>query len=314
MQSNSRQRAVAYGMIRILLGFVCATNMLFHANSVFIAHFLSSFAADWVLGQPRWLAAYGHFIAHGVRALGPTKVAWATVVVDGVLAASLLTGIWLQYLAWLGIAYYLWFWTTIGGFGGPYVPGTTDVGTAVIYAFGFGFVIATRAWARLSLLDTGRPQTDSALGVRMMRILFGLLWAFTAFWKWQPYFLIHSADYLRETEIGQPAWVVSYLGWFLSAISVIGPVAFGVVVALSETAIALSLLTGRFLRGVLPFGIVYCLGLWVAAEGFGGPYGAGFTGVKGDLLGTANIYLFPFLFLIVATSWPSRNINDAVSP
>lgn len=36
-----------------------------------------------------------------------------------------------------GIFYSLMVWSTAGGFGGPYVPGTTDIGPAVVYALVF---------------------------------------------------------------------------------------------------------------------------------------------------------------------------------
>ena len=50
----------------------------------------------------------------------------------------------------------------------------------------------------------------------------------------------------------------------------------------------------------MPLGAFYSLVLWSTAEGMGGPYGAGFTGNKGDVLGTANVYAVVFLLLIAA--------------
>ena len=309
------QRETAYGAIRILFGLVCATNVLLQTNPAYIEHFLGSFAADWVSGQPHWLAAYGHWMAAGVAALGPAAVAWGGVVIDGLLAASLLSGIGLRYLAWFGIVYNLWLWSTVGGLGGPYTAGATDPGTAIAYALVFVFVIATRAWEGLSLHKGTLVRGDSARALNTARILFGMLWAFDAFWKWQPYFLEHALLYLQQAQAGQPVWAASYIGWFLAAFGVIGPFVFGIFAAVCETAIALSLLTGRFLRWMLPFGIIYSLGLWTTAEGWGGPYGAGFTGNKGDVLGTINIYLFAFFFLLASCMLPSRlAVRDASPP
>lgn len=50
-------------------------------------------------------------------------------------------------------------------------------------------------------------------------------------------------------------------------------------------------------------GLVYSLLLWSTAEGFGGPYGPGFTGNRGDVLGTAIVYAVLFAFLLAARPW-----------
>ena len=50
---------------------------------------------------------------------------------------------------------------------------------------------------------------------------------------------------------------------------------------------------------MLPIGLLYSFGLWTTAEGWGGPYGTGFTGNKGDVLGTAIIYCLIFRYLMV---------------
>lgn len=76
MRPNFSQRETAYGAIRILFGLVCAINVFLQANPAYIEHFLGSFVAGWVSGQPHWLAAYGHMMAAGVGALGPAAVAW----------------------------------------------------------------------------------------------------------------------------------------------------------------------------------------------------------------------------------------------
>lgn len=229
------------------------------------------------------------------------------------LALSLLTGFSLRYLAWIGVAYNLWLCSTIGGLGGPYTQGATDPGTAIVYALIFVFVAVTRAWEGMSWSD-GTIRGPSANGILISRFLFGVLWAFDAYWKWQPFFLTHAITFLQQAQDGQPAWIVAYIGWFLPIIDRIGPLVFGIFAAVMETAIALSLLTGWYLRRMLLAGALYSLGLWTTAEGWGGPYGIGFTGNKGDVLGTANIYLFAFFFLIILTrqETPRRNHGMAL--
>lgn len=128
---------------------------------------------------------------------------------------------------------------------------------------------------------------------------FGILWAFDAFCKWQPYFLHHAVDYLVQSQKGQPEWIVAYIQFFINIIDAVGPFAFGLFAAIVETAIAASLLLNKGSGFMLPIGTLYAFGLWTTAEGWGGPYGPGFTGNKGDILGTAIIYCLIFLYLMV---------------
>ena len=286
------------GVVRILFGLICAVNTLLQANAFYIDHFLDSFQADWADGQPAWLALYGHEMAAIIQGIGARGAAIATVVLNGILAISLITGIGLRVMAWIGIIFNLWLWTTVGGLGGPYTHGATDPGTAIIYALSFMFVLITRAWERVSLY-TGKCYLEISLSALTFgRVIFGFIWLFDAFWKWQPYFLTHSLTYLQQAQQGQPAWIVDYIGFYITIIHFVGPMTFGIIAALAESAIALALISGIFLRWMLLFGAAYSFILWTTAEGFGGPYGIGVTGNKGDVLGTANIYVIIFLFLI----------------
>lgn len=298
MAAASPEQRRQIGTIRIVFALICLANTFLQANSTYIDHFGQMFRAGWVDGQPAWLTLYGHRMALWVERLGASRVAIATVIINGGLALSLLTGLGLRYLTWVGVAYNLWLWSTVGGLGGPYTQGATDPGTAIVYALIFVFVGVTRAWEGVSW-SYGTVSGPSANGVRIGRLLFGALWAFDAYWKWQPFFLTHAITFLQQAQDGQPAWIVVYIGWFLPIIDRIGPLVFGVFAAVMETAIALSLLTGWCLRWMLWAGALYSLGLWTTAEGWGGPYGIGFTGNKGDVLGTINIYLFAFFFLII---------------
>ena len=134
------------------------------------------------------------------------------------------------------------------------------------------------------------------------RVLFGLLWAFDAFWKWHPYFLHRADSYLVQSQQGQPAWIVSYIQFFIDIIHIVGPFVFGLFATSIESVIALSLLFKKGLDFILPIGFVYSLGLWTTAEGWGGPYAPGFTGNRGDIWGTAIIYCYIFLYLMVMYS------------
>ncbi|HQS31354.1 hypothetical protein [Polaromonas sp.] len=290
----------AIGLTRMVFGGVCLTNALFHFNPAYQSTFLASLAAAWAPGQPGWLVSWGHINAVGVSALGAELVVNAMAALELVLALSLLTGVWLHRLAWVGIAYNLWLWSTVGGLGGPYTSGATDPGTTIVYALAFALVLLTHAWRPLRLFHGGPTQEPDRWKLRLGEIAFALLWAFDAYWKWQPEFLLNGVNNLTAAQAGQPAWIVAYIGVFIRVIDLVGPVIFGVTVALAESAIALALLMGVALQWILPLGAVYSFVLWTTGEGWGGPYAAGITGNKGDVLGTGIIYVLLFLMLMTA--------------
>jgi hypothetical protein len=299
----------AFALLRILFGCIWLLNVWFQSNSAYINHlFLPSFHAG-ITGQPEWLARYTQAVINAIQALGTPRVALATILIEGLLALSLLTGLWLPFFAWVGVGYNLFMWSTVGGLGGPYVQGSTDPGTAIVYALAFVFILLTRAWERLSFAPQRVKVRLSSRHYDVGRVLFGLLWAFDAFWKWHPYFLQHGVDNLVQSQKGQPAWIVSYIQFFIDVIQLVGPLTFGIVVAIVETLIALSLLTKKGLDYLLPLGTIYSFVLWTTAEGWGGPYGRGFTGNRGDIWGTAIIYCFIFLYLIVI--YPPFGIGKA---
>lgn len=294
--SMEHTRRQAFGIIRILFGVIWLINTWLQFNPAYASHFLSTFSADWVSGQPAWIAAYGHWMANLVQAIGPHLVADATVVLDTILAVSLITGLGLPFLAGVGVIYNLWLWSTVGGFGGPYTQGATDPGTAIIYALCFLYVIWTRSWEGLSLRRTPHKPLY-APAMHTARVLFGLLWAFDAFWKWQPYFLNNAVIYLQQSLPGEPTWIAAYITFFIVVIKAVGPLVFGYCAAIMESIIAFFLLIGRGLRWIIPVGIAYSFGVWTTAEGWGAPYLPGSTANKGDVLGTTNIYIIAFLFL-----------------
>lgn len=304
----------AVGLMPLLFGAICLVNAVLHLQPAYRTHFLFNLGADWAPGQPAWLAAWGHATAAGVQMLGVGAVVTAMVAVEFTLALSLLTGAWLSRLAWVGVVYNLWLWSTVGGLGGPYSSGATDPGTSIVYVLAFALVLLTHAWRSLSPLRDGPAQTPAAWKLRLGEIAFGLLWAFDAYWKWQPEFLRHGVDNLAAAQVGQPGWIVAYIGFFVGAIQIVGPLVFGLAIAAVESAIALALLSGRALEWMLPLGAIYSFVLWTTAEGWGGPYAAGATGNKGDVLGTATIYVLVFLFLIAARADRAARVRSGSAP
>src|ERR1700729_1753935 len=101
-------------------------------------------------GQPAWAADY---IAWWTGLLGhdPRLLAGALASLESVLAASLILGAWTRVACVGGAVLSLLIWSTAEGFGGPYGPGSTDVGTSVAYVVVFGLLWWSDAGGRLSL-------------------------------------------------------------------------------------------------------------------------------------------------------------------
>jgi hypothetical protein len=166
----------------------------------------------------------------------------------------------------------------------------------IAYAIAFLFVLAV---APVIAPDAPAGAAPRPRLWRAGTLLFALLWCFDAVLKWMPGFLFHFLDQLSPAIQGQPAPIAAFIGLIVHVVTVIGPVPVAILIALAETALALSLLSGVLVGLSIPAGLLYSLAVWSSAEGFGGPYGPGGTGVRGDVLGNVLIYALIFVFLAV---------------
>jgi hypothetical protein len=233
-------------------------------------------------------------MVHGVERIGPTPIAALLVAISVALGLALLSRTALALTAGIGFVYSLIYWVFLNGLGYPYAHGQTDPGVMMAYAITFLFVLA--AQSSLHSAQTGQADNSDALW-KYARLAFGLLWLFDAVLKWLPAFLFHFTSQITGVIPGQPHLVAVWLGFVAAVVGFIGPVTVAVLVAIAETVIAFSLLTGRVMKLMLPFGILYSLSVWITAEAFGGPYTSAGTGVRGNVLGNVIIYLLPLFFL-----------------
>ena len=233
-------------------------------------------------------------VVHGVEHIGPTPIAALLVAISIFFGLALLTRTAVATTSRIGLAYSLIYWVILNGLGFPYAHGQTDPGVLIAYAITFLFVLA--AQSSLSGAQTGQAKNSDALW-KYARLAFGVLWLFDALLKWLPAFLFHFTSQITGVIPGQPHLVAIWLGFVATVVGLIGPITVAVLVAIVETVIALSLLSGRAMKIMLPFSILYSLSVWATAEAFGGPYTSAGTGVRGNLLGNVIIYLLPLLFL-----------------
>ncbi|MGO9644287.1 MAG: DoxX family protein [Candidatus Bathyarchaeia archaeon] len=87
-------------------------------------------------GQPSWLGGWFNFWL-GLVSANPSIIMYAVGVLELLLGFALILG-FMRKIAYLaGIFLSLMIWSVDEGFGGPYGPGSTDIGAAVMYAFVF---------------------------------------------------------------------------------------------------------------------------------------------------------------------------------
>jgi nitrite reductase (NO-forming) len=130
----------------------------------------------------------------------------------------------------------------------------------------------------------------------VVRIVFGVLWAVDATFKWLPGF-IHGqtlGDELGKAADVQTPVIHQWLSMWHS-IGTSSPGAFAVGTAIVETLIALGLILGAFSNVVLIGSAVFSFGIWSSAEGFHLPWKSGMTD-----LGPSVGYIFASLALYYA--------------
>jgi len=124
----------------------------------------------------------------------------------------------------------------------------------------------------------------------ILRIIFGLVYAIDAYFKWQPAFGNNLTQYLTGNLDGQPSFVQVWIHLWIN-IAKVNPHVFANLVALGETAVAIGLIFGILSNLTNSVGVFFALIIWTTAEGFGGPYTAGATDI-----GTAIIYVLVLAF------------------
>ncbi|MBS2132151.1 hypothetical protein KEX41_28620 (plasmid) [Burkholderia thailandensis] len=219
------------------------------------------------------------------------------------IAASLLSGRGVQPMGWVGVIYGLVVWIVMEH-GGDFGQGATDPGLGFPYVILFLYLIGA---------DRLRSEGDASANeiLSLARVAFGLLWAYDAALKFQPYFLNHYIGYLNDAtnDVGAQSWQGVYdHAWTVVSIA-IGAKTVAVLVGLTEALIAVSLISGRGLRLIGPIGIALSLAVWTTAEEWGGPYSLGITSnMPMRLIGVAIIYAITFGYV-----WLLYNPRDLFS-
>jgi uncharacterized membrane protein YphA (DoxX/SURF4 family) len=139
-------------VLRLAFGAVWALDAYLKWKPDFIRQYgadVASAAHD----QPELLRPWFHLWRHLVS-YNPHALAYATAVIETLLAVGLLLGLGRRTLYIGGALWSLAIWTIPEGFGGSFLAGATDLGTAIMYVFVFlalysleTLPAATQAWA-----------------------------------------------------------------------------------------------------------------------------------------------------------------------
>jgi nitrite reductase (NO-forming) len=96
-------------------------------------------------GQPDWLQPWFRFWI-AVQGHGPTMWAYVIALTETLMALAVVLGFARKLTYVAGAVFSLLIWSVPEGFGGPYVSGATDIGTAIVYAFVFLGLLALSAY------------------------------------------------------------------------------------------------------------------------------------------------------------------------
>ena len=97
-------------------------------------------------GQPGWLKPWFDFWIN-LQHPRATFFAYLVAVIETLIALALIAG-FARKITYISAAVFsLLIWATAEGFGGPYTSGSSDIGTAVIYAVVFAGLLALSAYA-----------------------------------------------------------------------------------------------------------------------------------------------------------------------
>src|SRR5213594_2462223 len=121
--------------IRIILGIVWLVDGYLKFQPGFVDSFPDTVATAGQ-GQPAWLQPWFNFWATATTG-NAAPVVYTVGSLEIILGLALVLGL-LRKPAYIGgIVLSLLIWAIPEGFGGPYGPGSTDIGTGIIYSFVF---------------------------------------------------------------------------------------------------------------------------------------------------------------------------------
>ena len=119
--------------IRVILGIVWLIDGYLKFSPGLVDSFPALIKSE---GQPAWLQPWFNFWS-SITSANAAPFVYSVGALEVLLGVALVLGI-LRKIAYLGgMVLSLLIWAIPEGFGGPYGPGSTDIGTGIIYSFLF---------------------------------------------------------------------------------------------------------------------------------------------------------------------------------
>ncbi len=137
---NVQGLTVALG---IVFGLFWIIDGAFKFKPGFVDAFSSSIAGAGP-GQPQWLQPWFAFWATTVSG-HPAAFVYPVGILELAVGFALVTGFMKKVAYGGGYVLSLFIWAIPEGFGGPYGPGSTDIGTGVVYAIAFLMLMVLNA-------------------------------------------------------------------------------------------------------------------------------------------------------------------------
>ena len=161
MRMNGREDR-SFALMRIVFGCVWTVDAYFKWQPDFLNNFVS-YLQEGADGQPALVQWWINLWIHGVS-VDPHLFALFVACAETAIAIGLVLGLFTRIALAGGIALALVIWTTAEGFGGPYVAGSTDIGTAIIYALLFIALWLGKCWRYYSLDSKVRRSVPFLVG------------------------------------------------------------------------------------------------------------------------------------------------------
>jgi uncharacterized membrane protein YphA (DoxX/SURF4 family) len=132
-------------LIEIIFGVIWLIDSSFKFQAYFESQFSNLLAAA-AQGQPQWLQGWFYWWA-ALTSSDPHAFAFAIGILELSLGIGLVLGLMRKIAYGGGFVLSMVIWTVPEGFGGPYGPSSTDIGTGAIYAIAFVLLALINALA-----------------------------------------------------------------------------------------------------------------------------------------------------------------------
>jgi thiosulfate dehydrogenase (quinone) large subunit len=175
-------------IVRLLFGVIWAVDAYLKWLPGYRHDYISNLKQT-AQGQPSWLHWWFHFWIN-LQTGAPSLFATLTGLMETALALVLLLGIARRAGYTVGAVYALLVWAVGEGFGGPYMAGSTDVGTGIVYTMMF-----------IALLVFSPPARRERLGLDHRLVQRWRWWRFVG----EPHAVdrVHGAPLVEPVVVGE---------------------------------------------------------------------------------------------------------------